>query len=239
LDKLLVVVILVAAVSLVFSPTFANAEIKLTPPLNWQPSPNNNSTSMVWFQNSTKSVFGIIKPQFNTTSTWTLFPLLRVLLPLLLPNANSFIAQMLADQGVLESTDQTTFGKSNYGYRYFVNLNISSLSNVLNSSATLVNNSAIPGMSPDTLVNNSAIPGMSPDTLVNNSAIPGMLSSGSDVPFKGMLIIALKQGDFYGIFFLSPRENFDTKMNELKPTLDSIQLSNSTSPWNSTAMLKG
>jgi hypothetical protein len=120
-----------------------------------------------------------------------------------------------------------------------VNLNLSSLSKVLNSSDTLVNNSAIPGMSPDTLVNNSAIPGMSPDTLVNNSAIPGMLSSGSDVPFKGMLIIALKQGDFYGIFFLSPRENFDTKMNELKPTLDSIQLSNSTSPWNSTAMLKG
>jgi hypothetical protein len=224
LDKLLVVVILVAAVSLVFSPTFANAEIKLTPPLNWQPSPNNNSTSMVWFQNSTKSVFGIIKPQFNTTSTWTLFPLLRVLLPLLLPNANSFIAQMLADQGVLESTDQTTFGKSNYGYRYFVNLNLSSLSKVLNSS--------------DTLLNNSAIPGISPDTLVNNSAIPGMLSSSKDVPFKGMLILALKQGEFYGIFFLSPRENFDSKLSEIKPTLDSIQLSNSTAPWNSTAMLK-
>jgi len=143
-----------------------------------------------------------------------------VLLPLILPNANCFIAQFLADKGVLVSTDQTTFGKSNYGYRYFVNLNISSLSNVLNSSATLVNNSAIPGMSPD--------------TLVNNSAISGMLSSGSGVSFKGMFILALKQGDFYGIFFLSPRENFDTKMNELKPTLDSIHLSNSTSLANST-----
>jgi hypothetical protein len=225
LNKLLIPILLAIFFSILLTQS-VSAEIKVIPPPNWQPSPNNNSTAMVWFQNSTKSVFGIIKPQFNTTST--LFPLLRVLLPLILPNANSFIAQFLADKGVLESTDQTTFGKSNYGYRYFVNLNISSLSNVLNSSATLVNNSAIPGMSPDTLVNNSAIPGMSPDTLVNNSAIPGMLPSGSNVPFKGMFILALKQGDLYGIFFLSPRENFDTKMNELKPTLDSIQLSNST-----------
>jgi len=201
----------------------AHAEIKVTPPPNWQPSPTNNSTTMIWFQNSTKSVLGIINPQLNTTS-----PLLRVLLPLLLPNANSFIAQMLADQGVLESTDQTTFGKSNYGYRYFVNVNLSSLSEVLNSSDTLLNNSAIPGMSPDTLLNNSAIPGMSPDTLLNNSAIPGMLSSGSDVPFKGMLILALKQGDFYGIFFLSPRQNFDSMMKEIQSTIDSIQLGNST-----------
>jgi len=220
-NKLLTLLALVITISILSSLSVANAEIKLIPPPNWQPSPNNNSTTMVWFQNSTKSVFGIVgidMDQFNTTST--LFPLFRVLLPLILPNANSFIAQFLADKGVLESTDQTTFGKSNYGYRYFVNLNISSLSNVLNSSATLVNNSAIPGMSPD--------------TLVNNSAIPGMLSSGSDVPFKGMFILALKQGDFYGIFFLSPRENFDTKMNELKPTLDSIHLSNSTSLANST-----
>jgi hypothetical protein len=188
----------IITVSLLSCQSLANGEIKITPPPNWQPSPNNNSTAMVWFQNSTKSVFGIVKPQFNTTST--LSPLLRGLLPLILPNANSFIAQFLADKGVLVSTDQTTFGKSNYGYRYFVNLNLSSLSNVLNSS----------------------------DTLVNNSAIAGMLSSSSDVPFKGMLIITVKQGDFYGIFFLSPRENFDSKLNELKPTLDSIQLTNST-----------
>jgi hypothetical protein len=196
----------------------AHAEIKVTPPPNWQPSPTNNSTTMIWFQNSTKSVLGIINPQLNTSQLNTTSPLLRMLLPLLLPlllpNVNSFIAQMLADQGVLESTDQTTFGKSNYGYRYFVNVNFSSLSKVLNSS--------------DTLVNNSAIPGMSPDTLVNNSAIPGILSSGSDVPFKGMLILALKQGDFYGIFFLSPRQNFDSVMKEIQPTIDSIQLGNST-----------
>jgi hypothetical protein len=202
-----------------------NAEIKLTPPPNWQPSPTNNSTQMAWFQNSTLSVFGIVNPQFNLTSTSPFFPLLRMLLPLLLPNVNSFIAQFLADQGALESTDQTTFGKSNYGYRYFVNL--SSLSKLQNSSNTLVNNSAIPAVS------------VNPNTLLNNSAIPGMLSSGKNVSFKLMFIFTLKQGDFYGIFFLSPRENFDSKLKELKPTLDSIELDNSTAAWNATAMLRG
>jgi hypothetical protein len=144
---------------------------------------------------------------------------------------------MLADQGILESTDQTTFGKSNYGYRYFMDVNLSSLSKILNTSETLLNNSATPQMSPDSLMNNSAISGMgldtfipkiSPDTLMNNSAILKMLSTGSQIPFKGMLILAMKQGDFYGIFFLSPRQNFDTVFNQVKPTLDSIELTNST-----------
>jgi hypothetical protein len=36
-------------------------EINVTPPLNWEPSPTNNSTTMMWFQNSTKSIFAIIK----------------------------------------------------------------------------------------------------------------------------------------------------------------------------------
>ena len=62
---------------------------------------------------------------------------------------------------------------------------------------------------------------------MNKSAISEMLSSGYDVPFKGMLILTLKRGDLYGIFFLSPRENFDSVLNEIKPTLDSIQLTNS------------
>jgi hypothetical protein len=231
----LVIPILLTTISLLWIPSFVSADIKLTPPANWQPSPNNNSTQMMWFQNSTKSVFGIVKPQLNTTSPF--FPLLRVLMPLILPNANSFIAQMLADQGILESTDQTTFGKSNYGYRYFMDVNLSSLSKILNTSETLLNNSATPQMSPDSLMNNSAISGMgldtfipkiSPDTLMNNSAILKMLSTGSQIPFKGMLILAMKQGDFYGIFFLSPRQNFDTVFNQVKPTLDSIELTNST-----------
>jgi hypothetical protein len=67
---------------------------------------------------------------------------------------------------------------------------------------------------------------------VNKSAIPKMLTSGKDVPFKGMFILTQKQGDLYGIFFLSPRENFDFILNEIKPTIDSIQLSNSTATVN-------
>ena len=186
MNKVLLPILVIAL--LISSLSLAYAEIKITPPPNWQPAPINNSTTMVWFQNSTKSVFGIIKPDLNINS-----PLLFLAAPFMGP----FIAQILADQGVLESTDQTSFGKSNFGYRYFVNL--SSLSKALNSS----------------------------DTLVNKSAISEMLSSGYDVPFKGMLILTLKRGDLYGIFFLSPRENFDSVLNEIKPTLDSIQLTNS------------
>ena len=187
LNKVLLSILVTAL--LISSLSLAYAEIKITPPPNWQPAPINNSTTMVWFQNSTKSVFGIIKPQLNIKS-----PLLFLAAPYMGP----FIAQILADQGVLESTDQTSFGKSNFGYRYFVNL--SSLSKALNSS----------------------------DTLVNKSHISEMLSSGYDVPFKGMFILTLKKGDLYGIFFLSPRENFDSTLNELKPTIDSIQFNSPT-----------
>jgi hypothetical protein len=67
----------------------------------------------------------------------------------------------------------------------------------------------------------------SSDTLVNKSAISEMLCSGYDVPFKGMLILPVKQGDLHGIFFLSSRENYDNVLNQIKPTIDSIQLTNS------------
>jgi hypothetical protein len=77
--------ILVAVVSLVSCPTLANAEIKVTPPLNWQPSPNNNSTSMIWYQNSTKSIFGINKAPDILS--------FRCL-------AGPFVAQFLTDKGV-------------------------------------------------------------------------------------------------------------------------------------------
>ena len=47
---------LVITFSLVSAPSITvgeiKNEIKVTPPVNWEPSPNNNSTSMVWFQNS-------------------------------------------------------------------------------------------------------------------------------------------------------------------------------------------
>ena len=157
----------------------ANAEIKLTPPSNWQPAPNNNSTSMIWFQNSTKSVIGIKKaPDFLS------FPLFL---------AGPFVTQFLADKGVLESADQIYFGNSNSGYRYF--LNLSSPSKLLDSFSGL------------------------PQIGSFLTTIP----KGYDVPYKGMLILTQKHGDLYAIIFLSPKENFDSKMNEIKPTLDSIQ----------------
>lgn len=107
------------------------------------------------------------------------------------------IAQDAADRGILESADQITFGHSNYGYRYF--LNISDPSKFANTSAF-----AQPG------------------------SIVDLTRKGYDVPFKVMLIFTQKQGDLYLIVLSSPKENFDSILNEIKPTLDSIQLSNST-----------
>jgi hypothetical protein len=171
--------ILVAVVSLVSCPTLANAEIKVTPPLNWQPSPNNNSTSMIWYQNSTKSIFGI-----NKAPDILSFPLFL---------AGPFVAQFLTDKGVLESTDQISFGHSNYGYRYI--LNLSSPSKLLNSFSGL------------------------PQIGSFLTTIP----QGYDVPYKGMLILTQKQGNLYAIIFLSPIENFDSILKDIKPSVDSIQ----------------
>src|SRR4249919_1568019 len=175
--------ILVAVVPLVSYPTLANADIKVTPPLNWQPSHNNNSTSMIWYQNSTKSVFGI-----NKAPDILSFPLFL---------AGPFVTQFLTDKGVLESADQISFGHSNYGYRYI--LNLSSPSKLLDSFSGL------------------------PQIGSFLTTIP----EGYDVPYKGMLILTQKQGDLYAIIFLTPKENFDSILNEIKPTIDSIELSNS------------
>ena len=159
------------------------AEIKVTPPLNWQPSPGNNSTSVAWFQNSTKSVFAIIEGQ---DSNFTL-PL-----AFMAPIA----AQFLADSGALESADQLSFGHSNYGFRYFLNL------------------SALPAMKEDAMF------------VMLNSFGFGHYAS-ADVPMKLMIILTEKHKDLYGILLTSPRENFDSVLNEIKPTIDSIQLSKS------------
>jgi hypothetical protein len=43
-----------------------------------------------------------------------------------------------------------------------------------------------------------------------------------------MMILTEKQGDLYAISLFSPRENFDSKLNEIQPTIDSIQFTNST-----------
>jgi hypothetical protein len=194
LNKLLVPMFLAIIFSLLSTQSLANADIKVTSPSNWQPDPiNNNYDLMWWYQNSTKSSFAINKAPDNMP-----FPLFF---------AGPIMAQGFAEKGVLESADQISFGHSNYGYRYFLNLS-----------------------SPSKLVNSS-----SGSTQLGGFSFK--IGEGHDVPFKGMLILTEKQGDLYAILLLSPRENFDSILNQIKPTLDSIQLSNSTAPWNSTAML--
>jgi hypothetical protein len=139
---------------------------------------------MIWFQNSTKSVLAIIKAPDNLV-----FPLFLV---------GPFMTEYLKHKGILESADQLTFGQSNHGYRYL--LNLSSPSKLLNSSS---------GIIPEN------------DFL---HKIP----QGYDVPFKGMLILTQKQNELYAIIFLNPKEKFDSILNEIQPTLDSIQLSSYT-----------
>jgi hypothetical protein len=170
--------------SLLSAQSLANAEIKVIPPPNWQPSPYNNSTVMAWFQNSTKSIFAIIKVPEIT------FPLFFI---------GPIMAQFFADKDVLASMDQISFGRSNYGYRYFLNLPLNS---------TILN-----------FTSNST----------QESNFLSMIPRGTEVPMKMMLILTQKQDDLYAIIFLSAKENFDSMLNEIKPTLDSIQLSNSTS----------
>lgn len=140
---------------------------------------------MEWFQNSTKSFFGIVNVPIDID-----FPLFLV---------GPGMAQSFADQGILEAVDQVTFGHSNYGQRFF--LNLSSHSDIANSSSP---------------------------TLIDVKGFLDQMSGGYDVPFKEMLIITKKQGDLYGIVLLSPRENFDSIFNQIKPTLDSLELTNST-----------
>ena len=80
----------------------------MTPPSNWQGNPTNNSTAMAWLENSTKSVLVIYKVPDSLS-----FPLIFV---------GPFMGQFLANQGVLESADQASFGHGNHGYRYLLNL---------------------------------------------------------------------------------------------------------------------
>lgn len=182
MNRILIPMILVTTFSLLF-PSLAiseiKGEIKATPPLNWEPSPTNNSTTMIWFQNSTKSVFAIIKAPDNLV-----FPLFFV---------GPFMTEYLKHKGVLESADQLTFGHTNHGYRYF--LNLSSPSKLLNSFSGL------------------------PQIGSFLTTIP----QGYDVPYKGMLILTQKQGNLYAIIFLSPIENFDSILKNIKPSVDSIQ----------------
>lgn len=184
-NRILILIVLVTTLSLLSGPSLSFSEIKneinVTPPLNWEPSPTNNSTTMIWFQNSTKSIFAITKAPDDLV-----FPLFI---------AGPFMTGYLKYKGVLESADRLTFGHSNYGYRYF--LNLSSPSKLLDSSSGLIPKNEFLSKIPE----------------------------GYDVPFKGMLILTQKHKELYAIIFLNPKEKFDSMLNQIQPTLDSIQLS--------------
>lgn len=182
--KVLVILLLVTTFSLLLNPSLAISEIKnqieVIPPSNWEPSQTNNSTSIIWFQNSTKSVFAMIKVPDKLT------------VPLFV--AGPFMTGYLKYKGILESSDQLDFGQNNHGYRYF--LNLSSPSKLLDSSSGLI---------------------PANDFL---QEIP----EGYDIPYKGMLILTEKHSELYAIIFLSPKDNFDSVLNEINQTLDSIRL---------------
>ena len=188
MNIVLILLIFVIILSLLPGPSIAigeiNNEIEVTPPLNWEPSPTNNSTTMIWFQNSTKSVFAIIKAPDN--------------LPIPVFFINPFMTGYLKYKGVLEDTDRIEFGHGNQGYRYF--LNLSSPSELLNSSTGLI----------------------------PKNEFLQEIPQGYDVPFKGMLILTQKHDDLFAIIFLNPKEEFDSMLNEIQPTLDSIQLTSYT-----------
>jgi hypothetical protein len=158
------------------------ADVSVTGPPNWQPSSYNNSTYMIWFQNSTKSLF-VVGSQ-NTT------------LPLFL--ISGFLGQVLAQMNVLQSTDQISFGKSNFGYRY-----------VLDLSQFPVNASSYPLTPPV---------GMGYDIFRHLKSIP------EGTHFKAIWIISQKYKQLYTIALLTPSENFDTVSKEIQPSLDSIKI---------------
>ena len=184
MNKLLIILLLVTTLSLLVAPCVASSEIKnqieIIPPPNWEPSQTNNSTSIIWFENSTKSVFAIVKAPDKLT-----FPLFL---------AGPFMTQYLKYKGLLETSDQIDFGQNNRGYRYF--LNLSSPSELLDSSSGLI---------------------PTKDFL---QEIP----EGYDIPYKGMLIVTEKHSELYAIIFLSPKDNFNSVLDEINPTLDSIRL---------------
>jgi hypothetical protein len=183
LNKLVILILLAIVFPLLSTQSLAYAEIKITPPMNWQADSDNNPDSMRWHRNSTSSVFAIIKVAEDINFS--------------LAEVGPGLADIAAD--LLESSDELSFGHSNYGYRYF--LNLSSPSEFLNSP---------------------------PGSSLKGTIVEDTIRDAYDLPFKGMLIFTEKQRDVYEITFLSPRQNFDSVLKELKPTIDSIELSDPT-----------
>lgn len=110
MNKLVIPIFLAIIISLFSIPSLANAEIKITPPLNWQRDVINDTDSMRWHQNSTKSIFAIVKGAQAKD------------IPVPLAKLGPFLARSAS---MLESADELSFGHSNYGYRYFLNLSSS------------------------------------------------------------------------------------------------------------------
>ncbi len=158
----------------------ANADISIKEPPNWQASPRNNFTNMAWFQNSTQSILLITKTPSGS------FPLSLIA---------SIFAQAMAEMDLLESSDQISFGQSNFGYRYI--LNISSI--VQNVSSFMQN--------------------LTSTTIQTPFHLPKSM--------KAMVILSQKHGENYGVVLMTPTNNFDAVINEIKPTLDSIKITKS------------
>lgn len=170
--------ILAATLSILSNQNLVNAQIKVTPPANWEPDSDNNPDAMRWHQKSTNSILAMLKAAEKV------------------PFSLAEVAAGLAQYGgppLLEHTDELSFGQSNYGYRFFLNLSSSLVSERLSGTPL-------------------------------EGLISDMVHDTNNRPFKGMLILAEKQGGLYVITLLSPRDNFDSVLKELEPTIDSIQL---------------
>jgi len=192
--------ILVATFSLLWTQSFANAEIKLTPPpSNWEPDINNFSDLMWWHEYSTNSGFMIMKFPMDQIPTSVPQKEAQSLFSNLSKLAPKF-SKDLAKHGFLNSTEQITFGynHSNFGYRYFLSVLHPLKYNRYTDSP-------------------------------REGSVNYWMRHSPDVPLKVMFILTEKQGELYQIFLASPIENFDSALSQIQPSLDSIQLTNDTS----------
>lgn len=189
-----VIISAIFTLSLLSIQNLAYAEIKVTPPRGWEPIPANNIQAlMAWHQSSSNSSFGIIKfPDDGSSSTISAASPLAMTGPIM--------AEAYNMTGMLESTDQISFGHGNFGFRYFLNMR-----------------------SPSELLNSSVAAFAQPSSIAK---LQDLVEKGcADIHIKGMQILTENQDGLYLIMLVSPRENFDSVMKEIQPTIDSIEFS--------------
>lgn len=180
--------------SLVSIQNFAYAGIKVSPPSGWEAMPfNDNKDLMAWHKNSSNGSFGIIKvPEDDPSSTISTASPIAI--------AGPIIAEAYNATGMLESTDQISFGQGNFGFRYFLNMR-----------------------SPSELLNSSAVADAQPSSIAK---LQGLVDKGyADIHIKEMQILTESQDGLYFIMLVAPRENFDSVLKEIQPTIDSIEFS--------------